>query len=175
MLGHLVEFFYDILGPESDVRRGVVIVVFDYTEEDSVVNVGVTFDLAGVVVSWGLAKSDEDVGLEPLLDCEGFLESCGDWLEVWGFIFDGLSSVSSHNAWTGADRHEAVEAVGGARFRCIVNQQREHAFTHSAIPFGVESKSFIKLTTMWSCNIPNGSEVGLDHEQLLQLWSFNQV
>ena len=80
------------------------------------VNVGVDFDLAGVVVSWGLAKSDDDVGLEPLLDYEGFLESYGDWLEVWRFIFDGLSSLSSHNAWTGAYYHEAFEAVGGARF-----------------------------------------------------------
>ena len=82
--------FYDILGPESDVRSGVVVLIFENTEEDSVVNVGVAFDLAGVVVSWGLVKLDDDVGLEPLLDYEGFLKSYCDWLEVWGLIFDGL-------------------------------------------------------------------------------------
>jgi hypothetical protein len=38
--------------------------------------------LAGVVVIWGLAKSDDDVGLESLLDHDGFLKSYGDRLEV---------------------------------------------------------------------------------------------
>ena len=91
MLGHLFEFLYGVLGPESDVQSGVVVPVVENSEEDSVVNVGVAFDLvAGVDISWELAKSDDDVGFEPLLDYEGILESHGDRLEVWGFIFGGL-------------------------------------------------------------------------------------
>ena len=82
MLGHLVEFLYDVLGPEYHVRSGVVVLVFENSQEDSVVNDGVAFDLAGVVVIWGLAKSDDDVGLESLLDHDGFLKSYGDRLEV---------------------------------------------------------------------------------------------
>jgi hypothetical protein len=90
VLGHLVELLYDVVGPELDVQSGVVVLVVDNSEEDSVVNVGVTFDLAGVVFSWGLAESDDDVGLELLLDYGGILENHGDGLEVWGFIFGGL-------------------------------------------------------------------------------------
>ena len=81
---------YDVLAPEYHVWSGVVVLVFENSQEDSVVNDGVAHDLAGVVVSWGLAKLDDDVGLESLLDHDGFLESCGDRLEVWGFIFGGL-------------------------------------------------------------------------------------
>ena len=38
MLGHLVEFLYDVLSPEYHVRIGVVVLVFKNSQEDNVVN-----------------------------------------------------------------------------------------------------------------------------------------